>query len=112
MDLPDLLGYELSNRICTLLGGPIIIWLSKADRQAERLHQVQLTLVGAKLSMANLEIAGCFPPLQTCRISGAQDDRKKKLHLRFEEGELCFEFEHLSFSKFSRRLRFDPRPVS
>ena len=107
MELPDLRGYELESHIYSAPGRLVIVWFSKIEQEAECWRQIQVTLVGAKLSMVNLEIAQCFPPLSSYKISekSTAQGSRVEFEIIFDKGEICFECEDITYSEFSRKIR-------
>jgi hypothetical protein len=109
MALPDLSGYELESHIHSA-NRLVVLWFSKTDRQLELWRQIQVTLVNAQLSMANVEIVGSFPTLKYCRISEkpTQGGHRSELLICFDKGMLAFECEAITFTELSRKIRFLP----
>jgi hypothetical protein len=108
MDLPDLRGYELDSHICWTPTRLAILWFSKTELEAQLWQQVQVTLVGARLSMASVEIVGGFPALKSYEVSERKTAQGNRLQfeLRFDRGEMSFECESIAYSVFSREIRF------
>jgi hypothetical protein len=107
MDIPNLSGYELESHICWTPIRLAILWFSKIERETQSWRQVQVTLVGARLSTASVEIMESFPHLISCEISDTQAAQvnRKQLQLRFDQGEMSFECEEVAYSVFSRQIR-------
>jgi len=109
MDFPDLSGYGLESHIYSA-ARLVVLWFSKVDRQLELWRQIQVTLVNARLSMANVEIVGGFPTLKSCRASKKPipGTYRTELLICFDKGELAFECEAITFTELSRKIRFLP----
>jgi hypothetical protein len=84
------------------------LWFSKTERERQSWQQVQVTLVGARLSMANVEIVGGFPPLRSYEISEKVTEHGNRIQfeLRFDKGDMSFECEAVAHSVFSRKILF------
>lgn len=107
MKILDLDGYHFDSRIFWSTNRLILLWFSKVEREDQRWTQVQVTLVGARLLIANLEVEQCFPPMtsyEVTRKSSVQGSTTTLL-LSFGASELRFECEQLVFSKYSRKIR-------
>lgn len=108
-DTPDLSGFELETRIESTVDRLVILWFSKMDRRRSLWIQAQVTLVGARLKQANLEILGTMPRLRSCEArTSSADPRMKDFKLDFEPGSLCYECEDIVCSEFTRSIRFAP----
>lgn len=108
MDSPDLRGYDLESQICSTASRLVVLWFSKLEHEAERWRQIQVTLIGARLSMANLKIVHGFPPLRSCEISERPTAHGNRIQfsIYFEEGEISFECENMVFSEYARNIKF------
>lgn len=107
MGLPDFRGYNLDSQIYSTASRLIVLWFSKMDYELERWRQIQVTLVNARLSMANMEIARGFPPLRSCELSRKPTAKgnRKLFAIHFDSGEISFECEEITCSEFSRKVR-------
>lgn len=77
------------------------------DRKLRSWCQVQLTLIGAKLIIADVEIGENFPPMVSCAMSEKltpQGNRTQVL-IAFGAGKLGFECEQLVCNEFSRQIQ-------
>jgi hypothetical protein len=107
MNFPDLRGYELENHIHTTVPRLVIIWFGKIEREAERWRQVQVTLIGARLNMADVEIVHGFPPLRSVDVSEMNTAGGKRIQIQlcFDGGEIAFECENFTYSEFSHKIQ-------
>jgi hypothetical protein len=81
MELPDLRDYGLESEITSTTGRLVTLSFSKIEPEAERWRQMRLTLVGARLSMASLEIVQGFPPLRSCEASEKTTAHGRRIQL-------------------------------
>src|SRR5579862_267043 len=107
MTIPNLRGYELENQIYSAMSRVIVLWFSKIERDAEEWKQIQITLIGARLETANLEIIQGFPPLKSCETSEKQTQQGKRIQfaIYFDKGVMSFECENIACSEYSRKIR-------
>lgn len=108
MNVPDFHGFELENHIYSGGARVIILWFSRIDHELESWRQIQVTLVGARLVLADVKIERDFPALLACaasKESTPQGDRIK-LEMSFERGAMRFECDDMTCSEFSRKVRF------
>jgi hypothetical protein len=61
--MPDLGGFEMATQIESTVDGRVILWFFRIDRDRGLWIQVQVTLVGASLKRANLEILQAMPKI-------------------------------------------------
>ncbi len=108
MTLPDFRGFLLEGQIHAAGTRIIILWFSNIDHELESWRQIQVTLVGARLTAASVEIGTFFPPLRSCEISEKATPRgnRTQIAMTFDQGEMSFECEELVWSEFSRQVRF------
>ena len=108
MATPDFRGFELEPHIDAAGGRITILRFSKSDRELHLWRQIQVTLVGARLAMADVKIGEFFPPLRSCDISKKPTPRGEltQLAINFEEGSLVYECDEAVCSEFSRKVRF------
>lgn len=108
MNVPDFHGFQLEGRIYT--GGTrlTILWFSRIDHELESWRQIQVTLVGARLVMADVKIGENFPPLVACVVAKMPTPRGERIQLAmsFERGQISFECDDMMCSEFSRKVRF------
>ena len=107
--MPDLGGFEMETHIESTVDRLVILWFSRTDRDRGLWIQVQVTLVGASLKQANLEILQAMPKLRswTQRIVSA-DPQRMEFKLDFEPGVLCYECEDVVCSEFTRKVYVAP----
>ena len=108
MVTPDFRGFELEPHIDATGGRITILRFSRTDRELQSWRQIQLTLVSARLAMADVKIGECFPPLRSCDISKKPTPRGEvtKVAITFDEGSLVYECDEAVCSEFSRKIRF------
>jgi hypothetical protein len=108
-EMPDLGGFEMATQIESTVDGRVILWFFRIDRDRGLWIQVQVTLVGASLKRANLEILQAMPKLRswTQRIVNT-DPQRMEFKLDFEPGTLCYECEDVVCSEFTRKVHMAP----
>ncbi|MBM3650821.1 MAG: hypothetical protein FJX11_23850 [Alphaproteobacteria bacterium] len=100
----------MSGRIVSTADRLVILWFSKMDRDRGLWTQIQVTLVGARLKRANLEILDTLPQLRSYDIKViSSEPPRREFKLDFEPGSLCYECDDIVHSKFSRKIVFEPR---
>lgn len=106
VSLPDFRGYDMESQVYSSISRLVVLWFSKIDRKAESWKQIQVTLVNAQLSMANVEIVQSLPPLRSCEATEIETEKGKKISfkVRFDAGELSFECEDIACTEFSRKI--------
>jgi hypothetical protein len=107
--MPDLGGFEMATQIESTVDGRVILWFFRIDRDRSLWIQVQVTLVGASLKRASLEILQAMPKLRSCtqRIVST-DPQRMEFKLDFEPGTLCYECEDVVCSEFTRKVHMAP----
>jgi hypothetical protein len=105
-EFPDLTGYDLDHQVLSTGSRIIILWFSKIERETECWKQIQVTLVGARLNAANLEIFDGFPRMNSCVIYEMPAPRGTimRLDIHFDAGEISFEFDKFGYSEYSRKI--------
>jgi hypothetical protein len=107
--MPDLGGLEMATQIESTVDGRVILWFSRMDRDRGLWIQVQVTLVGASLKQANLEILQAMPKLRSCtQRTVSTDPQRMAFRLDFEPGTLCYECEDVVCSEFTRNVYMAP----
>lgn len=108
MTTPDFRGFELAPRIDAVGGRIVMLWFAKADREHQVYRQIQVTLVTARLAMADVKIGEFFPPLRSCEISKKPGPRGEltQFAMVFDDGSLVFECEEVVCTEFSQKVRF------
>ncbi len=108
MITPDFRGFELEPQINATGGRIVILWFSKTDRERQLWQQNQVTLVSARLAMADVKIGEFFPPLRSCEISKKPGPRGEltQVSIAFDDGSLVFECDEAVCSEFSRKVCF------
>jgi hypothetical protein len=108
MITPDFRGFELQPHITATGGRITILWFSKTDRARQTCQEIQVTLVSARLVMADVKIGEFFPPLRSCDISKKPGPRGElaRVSIQFDDGSLVFECDEAVCSEFSRKVRF------
>jgi hypothetical protein len=107
MAIPNFRGYQLESQMYSATTRLVVLWLSKIEE--DRWRQIQLTLISARLSFADVEIVQGFPTLRSCEITqepAASGGRR--LALNFAKGKMVFECEDIAYAEFSRKLRRMP----
>jgi hypothetical protein len=107
MIFPDLHGYELENQIHSTTSRLIVLWFSRIDYATERWNQIQVTLVGARLTMLTLNATSSFPSFKSFTLSENLTERGKTMIfvIYFDEGQMAFKCEDLSSVEYARKLR-------
>lgn len=108
--MPDLSGFEMSKQMESTIDRLIILWFSKIDLDAGLWMQVQVTLVNARIKLANIEIVDAMPRMLSCEVleQSSSATRKVELRIRFDPGYLSFECDDIVSSQFSRKFLTAP----
>jgi hypothetical protein len=108
MVTPDFRGFEIEPHIDAAGGRITILRFSRTDRERQLWLQIQVTLVSARLVMADVKIGEFFPPLRSCEISKKPSPRGEltQVSITFDDGSLVFECDEAVSSEFSRKVRF------
>ena len=87
----------------------VILWFTRIDRECGLWIQVQVTLVGASLKRANVEIFQAMPKLRSCtQRTVSTDPQRMEFKLDFESGTLCYECEDVFCSAFTSKIHMAP----
>jgi hypothetical protein len=110
MVTPDFRGFEMEPHIDAVGGRITILQFSRTDRELQLWRQIQVTLVSARLVMADVKIGEFFPPLRSCDISKKPSPRGEltQVAISFESGSLVYECDEAVCCEFSRKVRFSP----
>jgi hypothetical protein len=106
IDFPDIRGFEMANHIESTVDRLIILWFSQVHRDIKLWKQVQVTLVNARLKIANITITDFIPKMKSYEIieGSFRNEKNIQFNIKFDDGILCFECEDIVYSEYSRKI--------